>query len=98
MLESKFQAQLIRDIKKLLPGCLVLKNDPDYIQGIPDLTVLYGERWAFLECKRSEHEHRQPNQQYYISKAMGMSYGSFVYPENKREVLNELQQALRSDR
>jgi len=97
MRENQFQARLIKDIKKRLPGCIVLKNDPDYIQGIPDLTVLYGNRWAFLECKRSETESHQPNQDYYISTADAMSFGRFVFPENKQEVLDELQQSLQSD-
>ena len=97
MLESQFQARLIKDLKRRFPGCIVLKNDADHIQGIPDLTVLYNDRWAFLECKRSAKEEHQPNQDYYISQADEMSFGRFVFPENKQEVLDELELALRSD-
>ena len=96
MLESKFQASLIREIKDMIPGCVILKNDPNYIQGFPDLLVLYGQKWAALECKRSENEHRQPNQEYYVSALNKMSYARFVYPENKEDILNELQQTLKS--
>lgn len=96
MLESKFQASLIREIKDMIPGCVILKNDPNYIQGFPDLLVLYGQKWAALECKRSENEHRQPNQEYYVSALNEMSYARFVYPENKEDILNELQQTLKS--
>ena len=74
----------------------VLKNDPNYIQGIPDLTVLYKDRWAALECKKSSTEHHQPNQDYYIQTMGAMSYAAFVYPENREEVLHELQQAFLS--
>ena len=70
---------------------MVLKNDANYIQGIPDLLILYRNKWAALECKRSEKEHHQPNQDYYIQLMDDMSYASFVYPENKEVVLNELQ-------
>lgn len=95
MRESKFQAELIQDLKDIFPGCVVLKNDSSYIQGIPDLLILYGNRWAMLECKRSANEHHQPNQDWYISKLDEMSYASFIFPENKERVLSELQQALK---
>ena len=98
MLERDFQSALIRELKDIFPGCIVLKNDPEYIQGFPDLTILFGKRWALLECKRSENESRRPNQEYYILKANQMSFARFIYPENKEEVLRELQQAFRARR
>lgn len=93
MRENEFQSKLIKDIKKRFPGCIVLKNDPEYIQGFPDLTILFGKHWAVLECKRSDEAHHQPNQDFYILKADEMSFGRFVSPENKEEVLNDLQSA-----
>lgn len=98
MVESKFQRSLIAELEVLFPGCVVIKNDPTYIQGIPDLLILYKNKWAALECKRSERESHRPNQDYYISKLDEMSYAAFVYPENKEVILNELQQALRPRR
>ncbi len=92
--ESKFQKGLIDKIKERLPGCVIMKNDANYIQGIPDLTILHGDKWAMLEVKKSENASHQPNQDYYINKMKEMSYASFVYPENEEEVLNELEQAL----
>lgn len=94
--ENKFQADLVKKIKELMPGSIVLKNDANYIQGIPDLLVLNGNKWGALECKKSESAEKQPNQDYYISKMGEMSYASFVYPENEKEILNELQRALES--
>ena len=41
MLESKFQANLKKKIKAMFKGCIILKVDPNDIQGIPDLLVLY---------------------------------------------------------
>lgn len=73
-----------------------MKNDSEYIQGIPDLTVLYGKHWAMLETKRSDSAHHQPNQDFYISKANSMSFARFVSPDNYKEVLNDLQSAFRS--
>ena len=96
--ENKFQADLIKEIKDRFYGCVVMKNDPNYIQGIPDLTVLYKDRWAALECKDEAKASHQPNQDYYISKMNDMSYASFIYPENKEDVLNEMEQAFQSRR
>lgn len=94
--ENVYQAELIKRIKSLIPGSFVLKNDPDYIQGIPDLLILYKDKWAILEVKRSENEKHRPNQDYYIDMFGEWSYASFVYPENEEVVLDELQRALES--
>jgi hypothetical protein len=98
MKENKFQRDLIKEIKERFPGCLVFKNDPNYIQGVPDLTVLYGKQWALLECKKSAHEEHQPNQDYYIERGNDMSIARFIYPENRTEVLDELQQTFKPRR
>lgn len=89
-LESGFQDRLINKLENLFPGCMVFKMDQ--IQGIPDLLVLYKDKWASLECKRSARAKRQPNQEYYVGKMNEMSFSRFVSPENKEEVLDELQQ------
>lgn len=94
MLESEFQAKLIKKIKKVLPDSIVIKNDPNYIQGIPDLIILHNDKWAALEVKKSENASKRPNQEYYVNKMNKMSYAKFVSPENEEEVLNELQQSL----
>lgn len=93
MRESQFQSKLIKELKNRFPGCVVLKNDADYIQGFPDLTVLHGAHWATLECKREKAAKRRPNQEYYVDRLNGMSFSRFICPENKEEVLNELQRA-----
>ena len=89
--ENEFQASLIKEIKERFPGAIVLKNDPNYIQGMPDLTVLHSDGWAMLEVKRSKDASHQPNQDYYISMLNSMSYANFVYPENVEEVLNDME-------
>lgn len=94
--ENEFQSGLIKEIKRMFPGCMVLKNDPNYIQGFPDLTVLYDDKWAVLEVKRSANASKRPNQGYYVDKLDGMSFSRFICPENKEEVLRELQQVFSS--
>ena len=95
-LERDFQSGLIKLLKKIFPGCIVLKNDSSYIQGVPDLLVLYGKKWAALEVKKSAKAKKQPNQEYYVDLMNKMSFSRFIYPENKEEVLNDLQQTFRT--
>lgn len=96
MLERDYQSDLIGRIEKLLPGCLVIKNNPNWLQGIPDLTIFYGNRWALLEVKASAKSKERPNQRYYIEKWGQMTFSSFIYPENEEEVLRALQHSLAS--
>ena len=96
MKESKFQANLKKELKQMFPGCIVTKLDSGDIQGIPDLLVLYKDKWAVLEAKRNDKASHQPNQEYYVNKMNEMSFSRFIYPENKEEVLYELQQAFKS--
>ena len=96
--ENDFQSKLITKLKDRFDGCMVMKLDPNYIQGIPDLSVLYGSKWALLEVKKSNKASKRPNQPYYIQYAKDNAYGAIVSPENKEDILNELQQALQPDR
>ncbi len=95
MKENKFQSELIKEIKNRFKGCMVLKLDPNYIQGIPDLIILYGKHWATLECKRCENASVRPNQKYYVEKMNKMSFSRFIYPKNKEVVLNAIQRAFK---
>ena len=90
MLENKFKTNLINEIEHLFPGCMVLHLDPTECQGIPDLLVLYKDKWAVLEGKKSAKAAKRPHQDYYIDLMNDMSFASFIYPENKDEVLDEL--------
>lgn len=94
MREGEYKTELRKKIEQRLPGSLVLKNDANDRQGIPDLTVLYKNRWAFLEVKTSENASQQPNQEFYVEQAADNSFGAFIYPENEEEVLDALQQSL----
>lgn len=91
--ESKFRTKLIKELEEMFEGCLITHLDPQDIQGIPDLLILYGKNWAALETKAWSKAHKQPNQPYYVELLNNMSFAAFVSPENKEEVLYELQQA-----
>lgn len=90
-LERDYQSGLIKRIKDRFEGCMVLKNDARYIQGIPDLLVLYNDNWAALECKRERKSNRQPNQSYYVKKMDRMSYARVISPENEEDILDEME-------
>ena len=94
--EGQFKTRLITRLRSMFPDCIILKNDPTYLQGIPDLTVLWKNKWALLETKRESEAHKQPNQQYYIERGRKWSYAAFVCPENEEEVLHDLQHAFRT--
>ena len=89
-LERDFQSKLIKEIRSKLDGCLVMKLDSSYMQGIPDLLILYNDKWATLECKKNENAARRPNQETYVNQMDTMSFSRFIYPENKDVVLNDL--------
>jgi hypothetical protein len=93
MLESRYQAKLIKTLTAMFPGCEIIKMDPQRQQGILDLLILFGKKWASLEVKASATADVQPNQPYYVEKLNGMSFAAFIHPENEAEVLNALQQA-----
>lgn len=95
MLERDYQSRLIRKIKRLLPGALIMKNDANYIQGIPDLLILYKNKWAALEVKTSCDAKHQPNQDYYVEKLANMSFCSFIFPENEEEILHAMEQSFK---
>lgn len=94
--ESRFQKKLIEEIKNRFSGIVVLKNDADYMPGVPDILLLYNNKWAMLECKRSFDAPIRPNQRYYVEMFNEMSFCSFICPENKDEILYELEQSFES--
>ena len=90
MLENRFKTNLVNELKEMFPGCMVVHLDPNEIQGIPDLLVLYNDKWAALEGKKNSRASIRPNQEYYVDLMDRMSFASFIYPENKDEVLDAL--------
>lgn len=97
-LESEFQAHLIAELPNIFPGCIILKNDSAYQQGIPDLSVLWRDKWAFLEVKASATSEEQPNQRWFVEKANDLCFGAFIYPENEEEVIDGIRKAFHSAR
>lgn len=95
MLEKDYQKKLVIKLKEMFPGCLVMKNDAQLKQGIPDLLILHNNKWAALEVKNSEKAHHQPNQDIYVDRLNGMSYATFIYPENEEQVFKELRRVLK---
>lgn len=95
MRESEFQSGIVSEIRERLPGSIILKNDSKYVQGIPDWIILWNERWAALECKASSKAPKRPNQHYYVDLMDQMSFAAFIYPENRQEVLDDLERTFK---
>lgn len=93
--EGDFKAETIDRIEKIFPGCIVTKLDASLKGGIPDVLILYGDKWATLEFKKSAKANKRPNQEYYVNLMDDMSFSRFIFPENVEEVLYDLQQAFR---
>jgi len=98
MLETTYQNKVIKKLRRLFPDAIILKNDPGYLQGVPDLVILVQDRWATLEVKTSAKATRRPNQEYYVEVMDNMSFSAFICPENEDEVLDALQQTFRASR
>lgn len=96
MLENKFKTNLIKEIKRRLPGSIIFHLDPTEMQGAPDLLVLYRNRWGALEGKQNAHAKLRPNQQYYVDMFNNMSFARIIFPENQEEVLDEMERSLSS--
>lgn len=96
-LERDFQPEVVKRIKNEFPGCIIVKNDANYKQGIPDLLILFRDKWAALEVKKTEPgpSDYRPNQEWYIELLNEMSYASVIYPENFERVIDDLRRALR---
>jgi len=90
--ENAYQAKVIKRLNREFPGSTVMPNNGNYIQGFPDVTMFCGGRYALLECKRSENEPHQPNQDYYVDKFNRDSFAAFIFPENEEEVFRALHQ------
>lgn len=96
-LENEYKRGLKKRIEERFPGCLVLKNDEQLLQGIFDMTILYGPYYAVLEVKRNEDAPMRPNQPYYLDRVIRMGGIAFIiYPENEAEVLDEVQRAFQA--
>jgi len=96
--ENRFKADLKKELKDAFPGCVIFDMNPNDHQGISDLLILYGSTWAMLECKRNAKASHRPNQDYFVDKFNKMSFAAFIYPENKKEILNALESSFASRR
>ena len=96
MLENKFKTRLVKELEQRFEGCVVIHTNPNEKQGLPDLVILHNNKWAALEGKKSKGASKRPNQDYYVNKMNYMSYAAFIYPENKEDVLDEIQRAFQN--
>jgi hypothetical protein len=96
MLETPYRRGLVQRLEKRFPGCFIIVNDPNRLQGIPDLQILWNRRTGFLETKRAKTAKRQPNQEYYVDLLNELCFAAFIHPENEEEVLDELERSFKA--
>jgi hypothetical protein len=82
--ESAFQARVIRKLKRMFPGCEILKNDSGYRQGILDITILWCDFLGDAGIQGPEKAKHQPNQDYFVKKFNEMGFAAFIWPEKRR--------------
>lgn len=93
--KSGYKVKLKKKLYEIFPDCMIQDQDPNTTHtGIPDLLIIWGDRWAMLEVKAARNSAKQPLQDHYIEFYNQMSFASFIYPENESEVLHALQAAL----
>lgn len=95
MLESEFKAALQFELRDRFPNCFLYKLDPNQRQGIPDLLILWHDRWGCLETKRGVTSTKQPNQEYFIDMFNKMSFAAFINPINYLDVLYDMERAFK---
>ena len=98
MLENRFKTNLIKEIKNRFEGSEVFHLNPLEKQGVPDLLILYKKKWGVLEGKQESKSSHRPNQDYYVDKYNKMSFARFISPENKEEILDEMERAFKPKR
>lgn len=94
MREGKFQTWFREQLEFHFPGSVVVKLDTRYKTGVPDLIMLWEDKWATFEVKADAKAAHRPLQDYYVQMMNDMSFSAFVHPENFEEVLDAVQRAL----
>jgi len=98
MLESAFKKNFITELNvRLAPIDLEYIHTRSHNRSFPDLLILGpGSTWAALEFKAAEEADHQPNQAWYINRLNHWAYATFMYPENREEVLGDLEKLFTS--
>ncbi len=89
-----YKARLMKELELRFPGCVIIHLDPNTVhQGVPDMLILYRNKWAMLETKAAANSAKRPNQEFFVNFYNELAFAAFIYPEIEEDVLNDLQQA-----
>lgn len=91
MAEQGFQTKVVRWLRQ--KGChvIIMSAVPGVPDGTPDVLALFdGGGWAALEIKASAKAKFRPLQKPTIAKLDKMFFSRAVYPENWKEIQEEL--------
>lgn len=90
MLEKDFQKSVISELRKMGYKCFKQQMNATTRIGTPDLFIFKEGFWGWIEFKKTKNSKKRPGQQENVDWAKENSYGTFCYPENKKEVLDYL--------
>lgn len=90
--EADFQKKFLSDLRKLGYKCFKQQMNATTRAGTPDAFIFKEGFWGWLEFKKSKGARVRPGQKENIVWANENSWGSFVYPENAKEVLKYLKE------
>ena len=87
--KTSFQKKLKREIKPV--AILQYKQDSTTVKGFPDTIVILEGITIFIEFKKSRNAKFQPLQKEWVKKLNDNGHFAFIcYPENQKEILEEI--------
>lgn len=89
-LEKNIQSKFISDLRKSGYKCFKQQMNATTRAGTPDLFIFKEGFWGWIEFKQHKNSKARPGQKENVAWANENSWGSFVYEENKAEVLKYL--------
>ena len=92
MREADFQKKFLSDLRKLGYKCYKQQMNATTRIGTPDAFIFKEGFWGWIEFKKTKNSKKRPGQQENVDWAKENSWGSFVYPENSKEVMAYLKE------
>jgi hypothetical protein len=90
--EADLQSKFLSSLRKLGYKCFKQQMNATTRAGTPDAFIFKEGFWGWIEFKQHKNSKARPGQKENVEWAKENSWGSFVYAENKDEVLKELKE------
>lgn len=94
-LESKLQTKILQWLRKQGAFATKMQQNATTAIGVADIFFCKEGFYGFLEVKKSKTAKRRPGQEAFIKRMGAWSYARVVYPENWKEIREELEGILK---